>query len=331
MTERTPPESRSRRREANQVAARAGRCRCGGDDGQPGCHLGGRAAARSSPACRTPSRRGSARRRMPRFRRRSRRCGTRAPSGRWPPEAISPGSRAASRCSTSPATPPRRCRSSALPASPRPTSPSTRATTRGIALQRLNRLDEADAAFAAVADDGCDGRRCPKPRSIRQRRDSRGEKRLRRRGRDLRAAAAAQAGVAADCARQAGRRGVGRGRCRERAIEAASPRAAEFPLSAEAAEAEQLLDRLGGFALDTPDAVATELERAEALFKARKWDQARSAYERVQGRLADADGERLIVPARADSGGDRAASRPAREVFRRYVGHDAPGREAHSG
>ncbi len=81
---------------------------------------------------------------------------------------------------------------------------------RGIALQRLNRPDEADAAFAAVATMDAPSS-LPEAALFRQAEIREARNDYRRRGRNLRAIAAAEAGLAADCPRQAGRRGVRRG------------------------------------------------------------------------------------------------------------------------
>jgi soluble lytic murein transglycosylase len=195
----------------------------------------------------------------------------------------------------------------------------------GIALQRLNRQDEADAAFAAVATMAGPSS-LPESALFRQaeireaRNDAAGavaiyERLLQRKLASPQIALvklAAAASAAGDAAKS---------------IEAARRVITEFSLSAEAAEAEMLLDRRGGFTLGSSDEIATELERAEALFKARKWDQARSAYERVKGKTSDADGERLIFRL-AQIQAATGELRPAREVFRRYVGHKGLAAEA---
>lgn len=198
----------------------------------------------------------------------------------------------------------------------------------GLALQRLNRLEDAEAAFAWVAARQVEGH-LPQAAAFRQA--------------EIREARSDYAGAAAvyeqllegnvaspqialvklgSVAAAAGDR--------VRAIEAHRRVLSEFPLSAEAAEAEQLLDRLGGFTLDTPAAVAEELGRAEALFKARKWDQARRSYDRVRDRVDGIDRER--VPLRlAQIQAANGQHRSAREVFRRYVGHDTFAPEAQHG
>lgn len=65
----------------------------------------------------------------------------------------------------------------------------------------------------------------------------------------------------------------------------------DFPLSAEAAQAEQALDRLAAREDEAVDG-ARELARADALFRARRWADARAAYARARGGLRGPDGQR---------------------------------------
>ena len=105
-----------------------------------------------------------------------------------------------------------------------------------------------------------------------------------------------------------------------RAIEAYRRVLRDHPLSSEAAEAEKLLESLGGFVLDTPAAASAEFGRAEALFKARRWDQARTAFARVrdllQGDERDQSDFRL-----AQIDATNGQHRIAREIFRRFTSH----------
>ena len=198
----------------------------------------------------------------------------------------------------------------------------------GIALQRLNRLDEADAAFAAVAARKIDSQ-LPEAALYRQaeiretRKDFAAAVEIYQRLLDRKVAspqiALVKLGAAASAAGD-----------RQRAMEAHRRVLAEFTLAAEAAEAEELLDNLGGFGLDTPAAVATELGRGETLFKARKWDLAQSAFERVRDRLSEPDRDRVAIRL-AQIESTRGQHRVAREVFRRYVNHDSLGPEAQYG
>jgi soluble lytic murein transglycosylase len=188
----------------------------------------------------------------------------------------------------------------------------------GLALQRLNRLDEAEAQFAAIDAEGARGylregatyRRA----EIREAKaDAAGAaalyEELLRRGVTAPQVALVKLGAAAAAAGN-----------RERAIEAHRRVLREFPLTAEAAEAEQLLDRLEGFDLRSSAAVASELDRGEALFRAKKWPQAKSTFERLRGRAGDAERERATLRlAQIDAANGRV--REAREVFRRFLSH----------
>ena len=198
----------------------------------------------------------------------------------------------------------------------------------GIALQRLDRLDDADAMFASVAEGKLDGQ-LPEAALYRRaeireaRKDFAAAVEIYQRLLDRKVAspqiALVKLGAASSAAGD-----------RPRAIEAHRRVLAEFTLAAEAAEAEELLDNLGGLVLDTPAAVAAELGRAETLFKARKYDQARSAFQRVGDRLGDADRDRATLRlAQIDAA--RGQHRAAREVFRRFVNHDTLGPEAQFG
>ncbi len=196
----------------------------------------------------------------------------------------------------------------------------------GIALQRLDRLDEADAAFAAVAARKIAGQ-LPEAALYRQ-------AEIREARKDFAAAAAIyerllQVDVASPqiVLVKLGASSSAAGN-RARAMEAYRRVLQEFTLSAEAAEAEELLDQLGGLTLDTSDAVSAELGRADALFKARKWDQARRAFERVQYRLNPQDTDRVTLRL-AQVQAANGQHRNARDVFRRFVNHTTLAVEAH--
>jgi soluble lytic murein transglycosylase len=189
-----------------------------------------------------------------------------------------------------------------------------------VALQRLNRLEEAESEFAAAAS-------WQTPGALAEMAALRHAEVIEARGRPAAAAdayaallerplAAPQAALLrlASSAAAAGDSG--------RAIDAARRVRDGFLLSPEAAEAERVLEQLKGFALDTPEAVARELERADALFRARRWAPAQAAYERARGQ-ADGAGRERIEFRLAQIEATRGQHRSAREVFRRYVGHDA--------
>jgi soluble lytic murein transglycosylase len=188
----------------------------------------------------------------------------------------------------------------------------------GMALQQLDRLDEADAAFAVVAARKVDAQL---PESALYRRAEIREARqdfagavaiydqlLARQPASPQVALVKMASAAASAGDSS------------RAIDLHRRVLREFPLSAEAAEAERLLAELGGFALETAADVEVELGRAEALFDARRFDRARSAFARVNGRLSGEDQHRVAVRLAQI---DVALGQPrlARDVFRRYVGH----------
>jgi soluble lytic murein transglycosylase len=198
----------------------------------------------------------------------------------------------------------------------------------GIALLRLNRLDEADAAFAPVSEID---RPLQLPEAALYRRAEIREDRNDFAGalaiyesllaRNLGAPQIALVKLGAAAA------AVGD---RARAIDAHRRVLREFVLSAEAAEAERLLDQLGGVALDTPEAIAEELGRAETLYKARKYDQARNAYARVMGLVDGEDRDRATVRL-AQIQAATGQHRVARETFRRFLTHPTLAAEARFG
>jgi soluble lytic murein transglycosylase len=210
---------------------------------------------------------------------------------------------------------------------PKPVADYARYYT-ALAMQMLNRLDEADAAFAELAARTIEAQL---PESARFRRAEIREARndyagavaiyedILKRSPAAPQIALVKLGAAAAAAGD-----------RDRAIEAHRRVLREFALTAEAAEAERLLDSLGGFALDTPAAVAEELGRADALFKARKYDQAHNSYNRVRGRLEGDDQDRATLRL-AQIQAYRGQHRAARETFKRYLGHDTLGVDAQFG
>jgi soluble lytic murein transglycosylase len=197
----------------------------------------------------------------------------------------------------------------------------------GLAQQRLARLDEAETAFAKVPDD-IQGQL---PESALYRRAE-----IREARNDFAGAVAiyeqilarkpaspqialVKLGVAASAAGD-----------KARALENYRRVLREFTLSAEAAEAERLLDNAGGFVLDTPEAVAEELARAEVVFKARKYDAARDAFSRLRSRV-DGDDEHRVTVRLAQIQAAQGQHRTARETFRRYLSHPTLGVEAQFG
>ena len=198
----------------------------------------------------------------------------------------------------------------------------------GVALQRLDRLDEADAALATVADRKVQAQLSQsalyRRAEIREtRKDFAGAvaiyDELLSRDSAAPQIALVKLGAAASALGD-----------RTRAIEAHRRVLREFTLSAEAAEAERLLESLDGFALESAEAVTEELGRAEALFKARKYDLAGNAFSRVRGRL-EGDEQHRATLRLAQIEAARGQHRTARETFRRYVGHPTLGAEAQFG
>jgi soluble lytic murein transglycosylase len=198
----------------------------------------------------------------------------------------------------------------------------------GIALQRMNRLDEADAIFAGVADRKTNAQL---PESALYRRAEIREARLDFAGAIaiyeelLERTVASPQIVLVKLGADASAAGD-----RQRAIDAHRRVLQDFTLTAEAAEAERLLDQLDAFTLDTPAAVAQELGRAETLFKARKYDLAKAAYSRVAGKLQGEDRDRTtlrLAQVQAATG----QPRQARDVFQRFATHATLGVEAQFG
>ena len=68
----------------------------------------------------------------------------------------------------------------------------------------------------------------------------------------------------------------------------------DFPLSAQAVDAQEALERLETQDLIAPDRFARELARAEALFTARRWAQARAAFQPL-ARAARGDDRELVA------------------------------------
>jgi soluble lytic murein transglycosylase len=68
----------------------------------------------------------------------------------------------------------------------------------------------------------------------------------------------------------------------------------EYPLTAESSQAEDALTKLNAWDEDDPQA-PLELKRADALFQARRWSDARSAYERAHKGANGPDKDRIAV------------------------------------
>jgi soluble lytic murein transglycosylase len=197
----------------------------------------------------------------------------------------------------------------------------------GLALQRLGRYDEAEAAFVSIPDKGDSN--LPEFALYRRAelREARGDfqgavalyDQLLTRKLASPQVALVKLGAAASAAGD-----------RARAIDVQRRVLREFTLSPEAVEAEQLLDRIDGFVFDSPAAIAEELGRAETLFKARRWDQAKSAFERVRDAASSAEKDRITLRL-AQILAAKGQHHAAREVFRRFVAHETLAREAQFG
>jgi soluble lytic murein transglycosylase len=199
----------------------------------------------------------------------------------------------------------------------------------GVALLRLNRLAEAEAAFAAAATSQAEAQ-LPELALYQQaetriaRANFSGaveiyDRLLSRPRLASPQVALVKLGVAASSAGD-----------RARAVDVHRRVIREFPLAPETAEAETLLERLGGFTLTTTEEVQTELGRAEALFNARRWAQARAAFGRVKDRVPATDQDRVTLRL-AQIQNATGQHRQAREVFRRYLAHPALAADAQYG
>jgi soluble lytic murein transglycosylase len=195
----------------------------------------------------------------------------------------------------------------------------------GVALQRLNRLEEAEAAFAAVVSQEPSGHLGEAaPRGQADVREARG---------DYAGAAAIYEGLVQRklAAPQAAWLKLGMmtemiGQ-RDRAREAFGYVLETFPFTQEGAEAELGLERIDGFDLSAPGATSKEMARADAMFAARRWSSARSAYERVRSRVEGEDRD-LVTIRLAAIEAQTGRARAARDTLQRYVSHPKHAEEA---
>lgn len=197
-----------------------------------------------------------------------------------------------------------------------------------IALDRLGRREEADAAFAEVAAMTLQGQL---PDSARYRRAE-----IRESRNDYAGAVALYEEILARppaspafTLMRLGSAAAAAGD-RERAMAAYRRVLSEHTLSAEAAAADRELERLGGFVLETPAQVAREYARGEALFKARKYDQAQRVFDRVKNRLEGLDKDRVTLHL-ASIQASLGQHRQAREIYRGYLSHPILGADAQFG
>lgn len=111
----------------------------------------------------------------------------------------------------------------------------------------------------------------------------------------------------------------------EKAVEAYRRVYYEFPLSAQAAEAQSGLERLQTPALLPPNRFKLELTRAERLFDGRRWAQARAAFAPL-ARVAMGDDRELVALRLAECDYYLNRHRAARDALRAYL--DDASREA---
>ena len=105
---------------------------------------------------------------------------------------------------------------------------------------------------------------------------------------------------------------------RDRAVKAYQRVFYEFPLSSQAADAEQGIERLQTPALIPPDRFQLELNRAESLFAARRWAQARAAFASLV-KAVDKDKDELIGLRLAECDYHLDRFRASRDALRSYI------------
>jgi soluble lytic murein transglycosylase len=195
----------------------------------------------------------------------------------------------------------------------------------GIALQRLNRLDEAEAAFASLVSQDLSGYLSEAaPARQADVREARG---------DYAGAEAIYEGLVKRKLASPQTAWLKLGMMaemnghRDRAREAFRYVMDNFTLAQEANEAELGLARIDGFDLRSSGGVEKELNRADALFKARRLSSARSAYERVSKHVGQDDRDLVTIRLAAiDALNGRA--RQAADVLRRHLTHPKHAEEA---
>ena len=162
----------------------------------------------------------------------------------------------------------------------------------GVALSELSRLADADATLTAVAQKTSDGylRELAVARladvAIARQDASRAEDVLE----DL---SDEKLGVPEEVFLRLARAEEAIGH-RDHALDAYRRIYYDFPLSAQAADAERGLERLGVPSLSVPETFGRELRRAEQLFAARRWAQARAAFVGLS-RAAQGDNRQLVA------------------------------------
>ena len=105
---------------------------------------------------------------------------------------------------------------------------------------------------------------------------------------------------------------------REKALTAYRRVYYEFPLSGQASEAQSGMERLEAASLVPPDRFKRELARAERLFSARRWAQARAAFAPL-ARAASGDDRELIALRLAESDYYLDRHRASRDALRPFL------------
>jgi soluble lytic murein transglycosylase len=198
----------------------------------------------------------------------------------------------------------------------------------GVALQQLERFDAADEVFAAL--DEADATTVIREAALYRRAE------IRERTKDYAAAVEFYEQILARdpiepqrALTRLGAAAVEAGH-RARAIPALLRVVREFPMSPEAEEADRLLEENGGFDFTSSAVVRAELARAEQLVEAGRYDLAQRVFARVRPHVGSEDEGRVELKlAQIQLARGRHAA--ARDVFRRYIGHDVLGREAQFG
>ncbi len=112
---------------------------------------------------------------------------------------------------------------------------------------------------------------------------------------------------------------------REHALDAYRRVYYDHPLSAQASDAQEGIERVETTALVAPDRFAREMARAEALFAARRWAQARAGFASI-ARAAQGDGRTLIALRLAECDYYLDRYRASRDALRAHL--DGGQREA---
>ena len=187
---------------------------------------------------------------------------------------------------------------------------------RAVALEGLSRLDEADASLTALVARTPEGylREAATLRlgdvAVARNDAERAEDLLERLSKD-KVSSPEQVFLALGRAEEA----VGH---KDHALDAYGRVYYDFPLSTEAADAQDAFERLQTASLVPSDRFARELARAEKLFAARRWAQARAGFEPL-ARAAQGDNRELIALRLAEADYYLDRHRAARDALQRHI------------